>query len=551
MNSVKQTCRTLYSKVSYLDAFGQQVHLYFQGHILYKTHIGAFLTMLVFLPVMSILIYDLIALFQRKTFSFSQEISYFMEPPSFNYNDENVIFAIGYVDQAAGVGLNNQVVDVSLFYTVITRYPNGTLVETDTPIPLHPCNIADFHDERLNDKKLIEGQYNRSTLDDFMCANNLDYEAYGDSDSPVYAFIHLEVSACVNGTNNFSTCATPDFIANYFATTSLLPMRLYLLNNALNLTSYDKPLAFFIDEIRWYLSPGNLNIYSDIFLRRATVITVSDYLGLGTGDNITALVYEQDRRDRFFSTPAPAPWLEVTLRPGNYVLTAYREYYTFGGVLGVVGGTLSILSHILGRAGRFINRRRYMAAIAEKMVNDLDMTHRTKDFKDITNDTDTDMVEAERSGVGRSESFKEESFLAKFMTIIKSTKNGICFFKSGTGKTRKVWNKGMAYVRKEIEIVDLLHRLRALEVKITEMSKSKEKKKTLEFRNPQHSTKRLSEDSQLLSATLASPGIKLRGSDTIERIELTETPFNLEMTIDDRVFSEEKRDVNVRVSPYK
>jgi hypothetical protein len=550
-SSFCQAYHSVEKKSHKFDAFGQPVHLFFEGNAIFKSSIGAFLTFLVVLPITAILIYELYVLFQRASFTADEELDYFQEPPLFNYKDEDVIFAVGSVDLNAGVNRSNAILNVALLYTVITRYPNGSLIGVDTPVPLQPCTLSTFLKDALNDRRLIEAQYNRSLIDNFMCARGLDYDAYGDSDSPVYAFFQIQANVCVNGTDNYTTCATPEFISNYFATTTQIALRLYLMNNALNVQNYKKPFAYYIDEIRWYLSPGVMKIYSDIFLRRATVNTMDNYFGLGNGYNATAMSFQQDRRDKYYDTPAPAPLITVNLRPGNYVIVVHRSYSTLGAIFSVVGGTLSILVHAFGRMGRFINKRRYMAALAEKMINELDMSHHhhsaSKDEELVNLKPET--RSPRNYGAKKSGTLVSESFLHGFKELIKRTKNGYCFFQSSA--TKVIWDKAMAHVSQEIEVFTLLQRLRALELNAAQATKNAEKGSSY-FNNIDGgggfpSKKLLFDDSNLNSATLPPASTPIPNS-TTDRNSMNFQQFNIEIM--DKDVAEEKPNITVRTSSY-
>jgi hypothetical protein len=529
-------------KIPKADAFGQPVYLLFEGSPIYRSHIGALLTFLVTVTVVGVLIYELFTLFQRAKFNDSQEIDYFQEPPRFNYKDENVIYAFGYVDEAAGINRSHAVLNVKMFYSVITRHPNGTVVEVDKPVSLQPCTLLTFMNDAINDRKLIEGQYKRSLLDNFMCASDLDYEAYGDSHSSVHAFLQIQVSACVNGTDALTTCATPEFISDYFATKSQLPFRLYLMNSAFNVQSYEKPMAYFIDEIKWFLSPETMNIHSDISLRKTTVNTMDDYLGLGNGKNITAMSFEQDRRDRYFNSRVPAPWLTVTLMPSNYVIVVYRSYATLGTAFGVVGGTLSILMHVFGMIGRYINKRRYLAALAEKMITKLNMLHHYKK---------EDVVELKKGSrspdKSRSKTLVSSYFQTSFKKLIRDTKRGFCFFKSA--ETKLIWKKAMSHVRQEIEVFNLLHRLREMEMTTTQLTKSKEKGSSSFFIESSPPDKKSLEDENIM-ATLKLPPASLSQIplNVTDRSDGQHSHLNLEMT--GRIDTlEEKYNINIHTAP--
>jgi hypothetical protein len=459
------------------DIFGQPIKLYFQGEPEYKTSTGGIFTILLTFLIAGITIYEMVILFKRVDLTVTSTTQYQVVPPTLDLTKSGFNFAVGHIDNA--VTFNTSIYSIQAQYRVVSKTGNGAKISTNTPIPMRPCQLSDFifPGTAKHVVKDLTSQFNTSGVSLQLCLNHTGFLIYGDQNQGNYSTITITVQPCQNGSNPYVTCASPDAITSYITNTPTPTMQLTLLNSVLIPTNYDKPVSYFLDDINWYLSAGQLSLYTDILLRQSQLHSEDDYFGVGDGSLIQNIEFAQDRKDKLYYITHPnTPYLEINLRSSNYQQITYRNYLTIAGVLSMIGGLWNVCYLIIGFFAVAVNKRKFFVEVAQTInAIDSDDVEPSEPIHSISSPTDKlspIYIELEpMKGEEVIRSSKRKATSRDMDDVLRNVQKHCCY--KIPKAAQSAYEEAISKAAKQMELLTMLTEVKLLKKKVKQLEYDK------------------------------------------------------------------------------
>jgi hypothetical protein len=347
------------SAIRWCDVFGQPIGFYLNGKAKHNTVLGGSITICMFLMVILIAINSLMEFFDLSDLTTSASDSYSVHPEAHILTNNIFPFSIGHRDKSLNFG--NSVFSFNLYSADKMAADDDDRDIIYTPIPLVPC----VHDNFIGHND----EFDLLHLERTLCPQPFNITITGGPHTDNYAYLKINVSMCVNGSNPYVTCASPDFITNYFQTARKIKVTFYFLNSIVANTNYANPLFSFIDSSDWLLNPGALTLESTISLMKYFLQSDSnDWWGWGDQSSFERVAFLSEKDTQIITSLGFSDsYMNLNLKKSNFGVAFQRKYKTMGETVALVAGFWNFSYITLGFLAMHFNRFRYKAKLADKI----------------------------------------------------------------------------------------------------------------------------------------------------------------------------------------
>ena len=219
----------------YFDIYSKRASFFYNNQERIGSYFGLFLTLIYIIISLTLFIFNLIVLIQRKELKIYESTIYGNEIPSIEINSNNLYFAFGIENPDT----LNRYVDETIYFPEILFIDrikeNGEFVtKTKINLDYEICKEKNFG---LNYQNLfLENELNNSyCLKDF----NYSLTFTGGFKYERMSYIRIKIYPCKNTTENNYHCIPQDIIDNYLSSTYL---SLLIKDFGLNPTNYSFPV---------------------------------------------------------------------------------------------------------------------------------------------------------------------------------------------------------------------------------------------------------------------------------------------------------------------
>ena len=256
----------IFKILRFIDLFGKDITLSYDGHDKYKSSWGGILSVILIMLLLAFFSFLLNQLVTRSnptvsTATLQKDIKSNSEDLDLN----NFNFAFTYSANNNDYTLDKSVVDVRVLLYV-QKWANTTTsstVRTNTILEYDKWNEA-FDAINKNDASRIG-------INNYYWVKNIsNYGVSGTFYSPTFKYINLQVIRCRNSTTWRSDSEIDSIIKNGRFSVSKI-------NSYVNFTDYDQPIHYFIDDgLYWDLLP-DIRKFTNVYLRENTASFQDDF----------------------------------------------------------------------------------------------------------------------------------------------------------------------------------------------------------------------------------------------------------------------------------
>jgi hypothetical protein len=359
---MKKTFNNFLTKVDY---FGERISLRLNKQTSSKTELGGLITILLFLSLSSIWMYQSLSVFYHTNPKVSIETQYLIEREEINLNSVSMPLAFGFTNYGS-IPMNlSQYMIFKVSFKESINSANGTVHETY--LDLNYCTKENF-------PLMTDFHFAYYGLNSMFCIKNQNFTVKGYWDELIMKYLSIKTFYC-----NHNDCRSFEEIKN-FLSQQLIYFNIYTFNNALNPQKYETPITQHM-----------LNLYSGIKLNFNKIVEV--YIKnevLESDDNIvfpnfmkenfTSVSYDyKDMDDNFITQDGCL--MEYQIISSKNKVIYHRVYTKITEVLASIGGLMHVLMFVLRLICFVFSRMNHNVKILNKIYH--------YDIEDEDNDDDS------------------------------------------------------------------------------------------------------------------------------------------------------------------
>ena len=257
----------------FIDLFGKDITLSYDGHDKYKSSWGGILSVILImllLPFFSFLLYQLITRSNPTVSTATHQKDIKSSSEDLDLNKFN--FAFTYTANGTDYTLDKSVVDVRVLHYV------QTWANTTTSNTVRTNKILEYDKWNGAFDAINKNDASRIGINNYYWVKNIsNYGISGTFYSPTFKYINLQVIRCRNKTTWRSDAEIDSIIKNGRFSVSKV-------NSFVNLNDYNQPIRYFIDDgLYWDLVP-DIHKWTDVYLRENTASFQDDYFQIRSPD---------------------------------------------------------------------------------------------------------------------------------------------------------------------------------------------------------------------------------------------------------------------------
>jgi len=395
--SSSSKCKSFLNLYKLIDVFGEPSHLYYDGETLYRTGIGATITLILVAVLLAISISEIKLTFGKDLRSLSMETVYNAEPGVLDLNTENFRVAVKLSDETHD--FSNSKIGIRLRWANFTRDNEGVLVNRPkVSVPLKPCVPGDF--------ARFPKDYNGFGLGQALCADKFNYPLQGVFLSQTFQFLEVGIEKCDNVTHgpNGITCDTEENIEEYFKTNKVRA-EIYFISNNLDSKDLNEPFKPYVRQITYTINPKGAVHSSDIFLRETELLSHQSLWGSGKSEWSTFTFDDEVNDQMYFSQKDETSYITVQFRKSNFKINYQRDVRNILTMFAYIGGIWAVLYKACKAFARYLNRLGYEKAVAdaiytfENVEHEIDKNFQKKKVENIECSSPTDSKESRIEGI--------------------------------------------------------------------------------------------------------------------------------------------------------
>jgi len=193
------------------DIYASTPNFYFKNHDRINTCFGTFLTAVYIIASLTLFIFYLLSIIQRKNFKVYDSTIYGQEMPIIDLNSSSLYFAFGMEEPQS----MNRFIDDSIYIPKIVFVDkakiNDELVTVyQENLEFERCNVKNFGDNYQH--LFLEGELNNS-----YCLKNFNLTLAGGMKYERFSYIRIRIYPCVNTTENNNSCSPQEEIDRYMS----------------------------------------------------------------------------------------------------------------------------------------------------------------------------------------------------------------------------------------------------------------------------------------------------------------------------------------------
>ncbi|KAL4499840.1 hypothetical protein ABPG72_015189 [Tetrahymena utriculariae] len=253
-----------------IDSFGHQVNLGFEDHLVHKTYLGSFLTIVLFILVAVLIYVSLRDLINKNNPSILRSEMLVNQQDNSLELPHDFVFAIVFQDTKSGQNINPD--GIFKLTALNQQFQNNSLSTFE--IQIGPCTLSHF---TKNSLPLFQSELNKGNV---LCIKDSDLfqklKMYGTLDDDVFNNILFKVESCdENNQNSLSKCLysqqqTLDIV-------NQTKIKIYFTDFLFNPNDFEQPYQIFKRTICQKLQNDQFSLYNLIFTE-SYIFTDSNYV---------------------------------------------------------------------------------------------------------------------------------------------------------------------------------------------------------------------------------------------------------------------------------
>lgn len=343
--------------------FGKEPKLYFKGDDKKTSFLGTIMSIIFMVLYIGFLLYRIIKMLNRASFTFYETSSYLEEPPSIKIDKDNFYggFALEHPITY------DPIIDETIYYPKAyfkKQKRNGNNWDFEIKeLELERCQLEKFGKKYQN--KIVH-----NSLNNLYCPKVLEETLMGHFSYDVYSYLYVEFFPCKNTSENNNHCKSEEEIDFYLRNTFVC---FEMEDIELTPKNFIDPVMARNQDI--YFTVGK-KLFQEIhvFYQIIKIETDLDLLGFEDIENIKTQEYL-----KYHSTIQMTNLLEnniyktgeafsaVTIKLFDFVKTQRRTYYKIIDILGEVGGLMEVIFSIFQMISSFITSILYELSIVNNL----------------------------------------------------------------------------------------------------------------------------------------------------------------------------------------
>ncbi|CAD8099343.1 unnamed protein product [Paramecium primaurelia] len=324
-----------YTHFKRIDLFGIDVRLLAQGQQAYRTNIGAFMTLFLFMLLAYSCNSFILEMNKGKNAILNQKESPLLQNEGFSFNSSQFIYAIGIVDDSGQYipNENNRIFQVSFYYC------KKSLIETTCES--FPAVICGSRISEVSKQMNVPEDYQYITYcpDDQFTQTYEEIRFQGSQRMDNFTFLGAFISKCTNSTES-QNCASEEEITTSLSNANLFySYSFYQFNKELDLYPYEKMQN--LDVTPCY---PNIRKYIKVFYQYS--VTTSEYnpfYFFPSTIEQDAIEYQQTTIDTFLDYHQDNTFAQIEINLNFKKRLNYITYQTLMDVAAKIGGFFTIL----------------------------------------------------------------------------------------------------------------------------------------------------------------------------------------------------------------
>ena len=335
----KEEKKNLWKKVKDVDAFGNQITLYYKGQEKSKTYFGSVFTILYSLIYLTFFTYEVVRMVKKKDVTFYDSQISPEDPPFIQLNKDNFYGAFALEDPVT----YDPIIDDTI-YTVKTYFKrairNGEAFNWEIEeIELERCKIEKFGE-------LYRKKFSTKPLELYYCFKKADYLLEGTFSYDAYSLFYIQFFPCMNSTENNNHCKTKEEIDYYLKGTMFT---IQMEDIELSPENFENPTRPIDQDI--YTTVGK-KLFKEfhIYLQIVNIETDLDVFGFEEIPNKKTekfIKYDyQNAMTKFIENDiyqTGESFADVTIKLSDLTLIQKRKYVKLLDILGNVGGLMEVV----------------------------------------------------------------------------------------------------------------------------------------------------------------------------------------------------------------
>ena len=376
-----------------MDLFHNRVKLNLKGTDRFTTLTGNILTLTVIAITIIQAYTTLSKIFRYQNPQVYLERSYMHDPGPLSLNSSNFVFAVAI--QNLNLILNSSLLSFQMAFWKFQRFPNGTTILNITRIPMKPCEEGYFKD--------FPGAYESQRLFNAFCPAVEEYNIRSSYVNSEFEYIQLQVSSCVNSTNQTEITCKPKEEILQALPGKMISIQLLYSNTILTTSNHSDPVSRVLTETFWYTTPNETTITADVLFSRQDLFD-DDNIWLGGWNVNVSSTYQIDAAEmrvqqspvQFVGGPREnSPFmnqnntdfvlLNINFKRSNYLYTTKRIYPKIQEGLASIGGIFSLCLLVFGALANAYTSRAWTLTVANELYEfDLECLRSRKNKKNHT-----------------------------------------------------------------------------------------------------------------------------------------------------------------------
>ena len=341
-----------------LDSFGVGINFHLKGNKLYRSHLGGFITIVIYVATIICGIIFSKELFQKISPTLSTTFTNYPNPTKLSY-PENFFFLLGITVNSTPL------VDEKIFRPIgyINTKINGSEELVKQEIAVEKCN------EVLNEEYKYYDMIKHLNLNNFYCIslnetknkinnNELYVNEFWGNDA--FRMLQIKIYNCTAVAENISECATDDVIKEKLKSPIIT---YYTLNNYIDTNNFKNPFVRGLQETFYYVSYKKF-VSATQYLKHMQVHTDKGYLfteeeinGDHTVDSMVEYSETEQEDGKIFT---------MSIQLTNKIEIYSRSYYKLQDIGAEIGAVYGALHMVFGVLFQLYNNSKLFCNIINK-----------------------------------------------------------------------------------------------------------------------------------------------------------------------------------------
>ena len=196
-----------------IDMYSKKIGFFYHGHEKISSFFGLFLTLAYIFVSLTLFIYEIIKIFQRKELTVYDSTMYGTEMPSININSDQFYFAFGLEDPSTSSRFIDDRIYIPKIVFVDKVKVNDELVTANQiTLEYEKCNVEKFGEK-------YQSLFIKHELDNSYCLKdtNFNLTLAGGYKYDRMTYIRIRIYPCVNSTENNYSCRPQEVIDRYLS----------------------------------------------------------------------------------------------------------------------------------------------------------------------------------------------------------------------------------------------------------------------------------------------------------------------------------------------